>query len=246
VTAALSKKKGVGYAIVSSCRPLIPIMFEEELRGYDIWGWQDPDTLLGNLEDAYAYHKIEGFDAVGTGNAGFTNGHLSYFQNDERLRRLARSSSVLAEVNHRLTNHLIGNDDEYHQHVARAGLRFLTYNTVGALVITNKEWPNEKLNETWEGKGFDPHVSWIYDRGSILQCPAPAPPRSGSGKHKADRGRLPRLTLLTHVHFGGGPLAYMRAGKRRLVRDSIMSRWSNCLQQDDCTACFPEGAWVIA
>jgi len=234
------------YLYNSVARPLIPIIFKEELRGYDYWGWQDSDVLLGDLEEAYAYHKIQAFDVVGTGKGDYTNGHLSYFRNTQALRRLGQSTRVLADLNSRLANQAMGADDLYSTHVVRANLWFLTHDTCGALAVMNEEWPNPKKLEKWDG--FNPHVSWIYDRGSIVGCTRVTSKHPGHEKstHARGDGGTPLVRLATHVHFGGGPNAHIREGKKRLVTESLSARWDSCIEHDDCTACFPREAWAIA
>jgi hypothetical protein len=59
-------------------RPAFSLIFENEIKNYDYWGFMDVDTILGNLGKFYTDEYIESCERVGT------RGHLQLFRNSKK------------------------------------------------------------------------------------------------------------------------------------------------------------------
>ena len=59
-------------------KPLIPIIFKEELKGADFWGWADLDVIFGDLTPVLDLAE-QGYDKV------MPNGHFSIVRNTPEL-----------------------------------------------------------------------------------------------------------------------------------------------------------------
>lgn len=62
-------------------KPLFGLMFEDLLRGYDFWGWCDPDVVWGNLRQFLTEERLDQFDKL------YGLGHLTLYRNAEEINR---------------------------------------------------------------------------------------------------------------------------------------------------------------
>lgn len=67
------------------CRPFYGLLFEQELCGYDWWGYQDTDLINGDIRACFERIPREGYDKINRW------GHLSLLRNTPELNRLCLS-----------------------------------------------------------------------------------------------------------------------------------------------------------
>lgn len=57
------------------------LIFQEELRQYDFWGYCDSDMVLGNIRKYITDEILEGYDKI------LPLGHLSIYRNTDEINR---------------------------------------------------------------------------------------------------------------------------------------------------------------
>ncbi len=72
-------------------RPLFGKIFEDQLRGFDFWGYSDIDIIYGQISDFINYEITENYDIIST-YQGFLSGPLCLFRNNNRINELPRQS----------------------------------------------------------------------------------------------------------------------------------------------------------
>ena len=70
------------------CKPFYGIIHEEELRGYDYWGFGDIDLVYGNLSDMLNDENYRKYDFI-TAHSERVAGHLTVMRNVEKYNKAA-------------------------------------------------------------------------------------------------------------------------------------------------------------
>lgn len=60
-------------------------IFEEELKGFDFWGFCDCDLIFGNIREILTEELLEKYDKI------FLRGHCTIFRNTKELNRIYRN-----------------------------------------------------------------------------------------------------------------------------------------------------------
>ena len=68
-------------------KPVLGYLHQEDVRGYDFWGFGDLDLIYGNLRSYFIEEKLHTYDFFST-HARRVSGHLCLLRNNERLRNL--------------------------------------------------------------------------------------------------------------------------------------------------------------
>ena len=72
-------------------KPTYGDVFEEELKGYEYWGYCDVDLVFGNVQDFITECMLEEHDKI------LIDGHFSIFKNNDRMNKLYKSKGVYPE-----------------------------------------------------------------------------------------------------------------------------------------------------
>ena len=88
IAALATEKTGVRFAPekpykLCDLRAFYGLVFAEDLKGYDFWGYGDTDIIPGDLQTALAELHAEHYDKIGE------LGHLCFLRNTERVNRAA-------------------------------------------------------------------------------------------------------------------------------------------------------------
>lgn len=70
-------------------RPMFGALHEEELSGYEFYGWCDTDLLLGDIRSVYTDAVLARYDVLST-HADRISGHFALFRNTRRNRTMYR------------------------------------------------------------------------------------------------------------------------------------------------------------
>ncbi|MGB6128511.1 MAG: DUF6625 family protein [Psychrilyobacter sp.] len=73
---------------VCDYRPAFGIIFEDELNGYDFWGYCDLDMIFGDFNKFLSQDLFERFERIGM------NGHLSFCKNNKKINNLFKLSGA--------------------------------------------------------------------------------------------------------------------------------------------------------
>lgn len=68
-------------------KPAYGEIFEQELKGYDFWGYCDEDLIWGNIRNFITEEILDKYDKIGS------YGHCCLLRNNERMRTLYRYES---------------------------------------------------------------------------------------------------------------------------------------------------------
>lgn len=79
-----------GYKL-ADFKPLYGQLFEEDLRGYDFWGYCDLDLIFGRISDFITPELLADFDVITT-TEKWISGHFTLLRNNEFCRRLFERS----------------------------------------------------------------------------------------------------------------------------------------------------------
>ena len=79
-------------------KPMYGLIFQDWLKGYDFWGFCDPDVIWGNLNNYVTDELLDRFGRL------YINGHFQLLRNTEDVRRF---------VLHRIPNWNISYEDVY-------------------------------------------------------------------------------------------------------------------------------------
>ncbi|MFA9464605.1 MAG: DUF6625 family protein [Velocimicrobium sp.] len=74
---------------VCDFRPMYGVIFENELKAYDFWGYCDVDVVFGNLKSFITTELLSNTDAI------FNGGHLSVLRNCDRMNQLYKEDGAL-------------------------------------------------------------------------------------------------------------------------------------------------------
>jgi len=77
-----------GYKLCD-LRPMFGALHEEELSGYDFYGWCDTDLLFGNIRSFYSDDVLARYSVLST-HADRVSGHFALFRNTRRNRTMYR------------------------------------------------------------------------------------------------------------------------------------------------------------
>lgn len=70
-------------------RPMYGVIFREELKQYDYWGYCDVDVVFGNIEHFLTIEDIMKYEAV------FNNGHFTLIKNTDNMNHLFSKKGAL-------------------------------------------------------------------------------------------------------------------------------------------------------
>lgn len=79
-------------------RPFWGVIFENELKEYDVWGFHDFDMVFGDIRKFITDDILEHNDRV------LINGHLSLFKNDSRINHVCLEGSSKQNLNDVISN----------------------------------------------------------------------------------------------------------------------------------------------
>lgn len=68
-------------------KPALGYVHEEEIRGYDFWGFGDLDLVYGDLKGYFTEEKLARYDFIAT-HERRVSGHLCIMRNNEKYRNL--------------------------------------------------------------------------------------------------------------------------------------------------------------
>lgn len=74
---------------VCDFRPMYGLIFENELKNYDFWGYCDVDVVFGQLEKFITDEMLEQYDAI------FNGGHLSLLRNSPTINELFKKEGAI-------------------------------------------------------------------------------------------------------------------------------------------------------
>lgn len=74
---------------VCDFRPMFGLMLENELRGFDFWGYCDMDLVFGRISDFVSQDTLSKVDGV------FNGGHFSLYRNCEKMNNLFRQPGAI-------------------------------------------------------------------------------------------------------------------------------------------------------
>lgn len=66
-------------------KPVYGELFQEDLKGYDFWGYCDTDLIWGHLSDFYTDDILEKYDKISD------SGHFTLYKNNEKMRTAYRA-----------------------------------------------------------------------------------------------------------------------------------------------------------
>jgi len=63
-------------------KPAYGHIFSEEIKGYDLWGFIDPDIIMGDIKKFLDENILENYDKF------YTRGHMTLFKNNDKCNEL--------------------------------------------------------------------------------------------------------------------------------------------------------------
>ncbi len=98
----ISEKLKTGIRLQSAwklneVKPLFGLLFQEELKRYDFWGWCDIDIVWGNIRNFLNDKTLNSYDIITT-KKNWTAGHFVLFRNNETTRYLFNRNKKIIEL----------------------------------------------------------------------------------------------------------------------------------------------------
>lgn len=117
----ISKKLGVSFSPskaykLCDVRPFYGIVHEEELFGYDWWGWGDIDLVYGDLTMLVNKKNLEKYDMLTT-HVNRVSGHFTLIRRESKYTRLCLQINSYRELLEKEEN--IGMDESYFTRVTQ-------------------------------------------------------------------------------------------------------------------------------
>ena len=231
-TARLRKHTGLGWnstpsvhAIICDSRPLLPLLFDDELRGYKWWGWADMDVLFGNLTSLFNDKSLASTDGVSPGliHLSFTkasNGAFSLFRNSMKVR--SASLAMVARIRQELEA------PKHHANNPEAS--------------SWKWWPAKCQDEAFASK-FTPERRLTF---RVVHTEAPCQLRAqGALYHYGNLYHSPASSnssqqgvwaRASHIHCGGGGKTGLQSAIKKQALTNLL--FSHCSARN--ATCFRE------
>lgn len=77
---------------ICDLRPAFAVIFDEEIRGYDFWGWGDTDLFYGSFADCLSEAALARYDVISS-RSGFLSGEFTLLRNTPDINRLYSESA---------------------------------------------------------------------------------------------------------------------------------------------------------
>lgn len=82
---------------INELKPLFGKIFEEQLSGFDFWGWCDLDIIWGNLRNFLTEELLSAYDVIAP-KANWTAGHFTLFRNNGLCNTLFARNKKITEL----------------------------------------------------------------------------------------------------------------------------------------------------
>lgn len=124
----VSKRLGIAFRPENAyklcdLKPLLGLVHEEELRGYDFWGFGDIDLVYGNLARYFSKERLACHDLIST-HARRVSGHLCLLRNNDTMRHAFRQVT------------------DWQQLLSNPAHRFFDESAFSRLFVRRKNWPD--------------------------------------------------------------------------------------------------------
>lgn len=82
---------------INELKPAFGVLFVEQLRKYDFWGWCDIDIIFGNILNFLTESRLKKYDIITT-REHWTTGHFTLLRNTEFCNKLYEQSPSYKEI----------------------------------------------------------------------------------------------------------------------------------------------------
>lgn len=140
-------------------KPSYGHVFEDQLKGYDFWGFTDIDIIWGDIRSKMSEELLSKYDIISSRN-GFISGHFNLFRNSESVNTLYQKNGWYKDsfVNRKMNRFCEGTFTEITKEALKESIVTVKWDEI----LCNQERGRDSHQEYYLDK-------WLWKEGKMLE-----------------------------------------------------------------------------
>ncbi len=148
-------------------------IFDEEIRGYDFWGFTDLDIIYGNIRNFITDEMLQKYDII-TGCKYHTVGHFTIIRNGKRFNDIYKKNSYYKEIiqdEHNMAFDELGLTEILKRKALKKRFRWYHENIIAHSIDANwfSSMANKITNEERRDYDYKNSANWDRSKGGELE-----------------------------------------------------------------------------